>query len=323
MAGAALSTGPATFAAAILVAGTAAGPAFAPFSDAAQALQPERRPRVLAAISCGTGYGVALAAPIAIVAGASWRSAWLAFAAVALAASARAWRVLPGRASERQATSAAAATWAGLLDPRARRLLATGVLVGLGSSAYWTFGVAQVTGAGGLPPAAGRTFLGVVGVASVLATGTGELLHRLGVRRAYAAFTTLEAAGLALLALAPGRLAAVLASAVLFGAAYNAAVAAQSIAATELFPERPSLGLSAALAANGLGLLAGPLGAGLIAGPLGLGAVLAAGALLVAAAGALGPTPRRPRAARASRRPGAPPSARRAPRPAPRPGCAP
>lgn len=45
-----------------------------------------------------TGYGVALAAPIAIAAGTGWRNAWLSFAVLAVLAAAWAARVLPGRA---------------------------------------------------------------------------------------------------------------------------------------------------------------------------------------------------------------------------------
>ena len=44
-----------------------------------------------------------------------------------------------------------------------------------------------------------------------------------------------------------------------------------------MFSDRPSLGISAVMAGNGIGFLLGPLGAGLLTGPLGLGAVPAPG----------------------------------------------
>jgi predicted MFS family arabinose efflux permease len=99
---------------------------------------------------------------------------------------------------------------------------------------------------------------------------TGDLVLRIGAARAYVATTLALAAALALLALAPSSLAAALASAILFGAAYNAAVGIQAIWSTHMFSLRPSLGISAAMSANGLGLMLGPLGAGLLAGRLGL-----------------------------------------------------
>lgn len=161
--------------------------------------------------------------------------------------------------------------------------------MGLGSSAYWTFAVEHLTRAGVLSPTASRTFLGIVGVASVLATLAADLVRRQGPRRAFVIAVGTEATALALLALVPTSLVAAIASGILFGTAYNAAVAIQAIWSTHVFSERPSLGISAALSANGVGLLVGPPGAGLLAGPLGLGPVLLLGAGLVAAAGLFAP----------------------------------
>jgi len=284
-----LARTPATFTAGILLAGASAGLAYAPFADAVRAVPAPARGRVLSAINCGTGYGVALAASIAILAGTNWRSAWLSFAVVALLAAAWAARVIPGRHEEPTEWPAPAYGWTAVLCPRAVPLLSAALLIGLGSAAYWTFAVEHLTSAGALSPAASRSFLGVVGVASILATLAADLVHRLGAARAYATTTLALATGIALLALIPASLVAALLSAVLFGAAYNATLAIQAIWSTHVFSQRPSLGLSAALTANGLGLLLGTLGAGVLADQLGLTAVLATGAGLVAAAGLLTP----------------------------------
>ena len=106
----------------------------------------------------------------------------------------------------------------------------------------------------------------MVGVAGILATATGELIRALGAGRAYALLASIEAGGIALLALAPGSLTAAFASAVMFGATYSAAVGVQAIWSSQLFSARPSLGLSATMAANGTGLMLGPVAAG-AAGP--------------------------------------------------------
>jgi predicted MFS family arabinose efflux permease len=256
-----LSRSPGVLALGIVIGGASAALAFAPFSDAMGTITPAARPRVLSAINCGTGYGVALAAPLAIVLGTRWRGAWLAFAAVALLATAWAAKVLPKGGNSKPAPYG----WRQAICRRSAPLLASGVLIGLGSAAYWTFAVEHLTAAGGLDPAAARSFLGAVGIAGVLATLTGDVVTRLGARAAFTAAVSLEAAGIALLAAMP---AAASGSALLFGAAYNAAVA---------------------VGANGLGLTLGPVGAGLLAGPLGTGSVLAIGAATVALAGTLAP----------------------------------
>ncbi len=67
-------------AAGVLVGGASAGVVYPPFSDAVAGLAPAMRGRTLSAINCGTGYGAAIAAPIAILVGGAWREAWLAFA---------------------------------------------------------------------------------------------------------------------------------------------------------------------------------------------------------------------------------------------------
>jgi predicted MFS family arabinose efflux permease len=127
----------------MLVAGASAGLAFPPFSDAARGLAEATRGCVLSAIACGTGYGVALAAPIALLVGSAWRTAMLVFAGVALLAAARAWRVLPPRSVTRPRVNSC-----GLVRRGALPLLAGGLLVGIGSSAFWTFAVAHLQDSG-------------------------------------------------------------------------------------------------------------------------------------------------------------------------------
>src|SRR5215218_7074755 len=73
-----LSGTPLVLALGVLVGSASCGLVFPPFSDAIEALvAPARRARTLAAVSSGTGYGIAIAVPIALVAGSAWRSAWL------------------------------------------------------------------------------------------------------------------------------------------------------------------------------------------------------------------------------------------------------
>src|SRR4051794_8904106 len=82
----------------LLVARAGGGLFSPPFSDVvASSLPPTSRSRVLTAISAGTGWGVALAAPVALLAGGGWRVAWVLFAVVAALATVWALVVLPPR----------------------------------------------------------------------------------------------------------------------------------------------------------------------------------------------------------------------------------
>jgi predicted MFS family arabinose efflux permease len=276
--------------AALLVAGASAGLVFPPFSDVVtQHLPADRRPRVLSAISSGTGWGVALAAPVALLAGADWRAAWLLFALIAAAATGWALLVLPGRAELDDSAGLVRLRPRWFVCPRSGGLLVGAVLVGLASSVYWTFAVDHLAADGGLSSTQSRIFLAVVGLASVGGTVGGDAVRRLGGRAVFALALAGEAAALLLVGLVPGHLSAAMASAVLFGAAYNVVVAVQVIWSGRVFSERPSAGLAAAMAMNALGLLIGPPVLGAVADQTGFAAVFAAAALLLLITTALGP----------------------------------
>jgi hypothetical protein len=141
--------------------------------------------------------------------------------------------------------------------PRSAPLLTEGLVVGLASSVYWTFAVEHLQRPGGLSTAQSQIVLAVVGVASVGGSAGADVISRLGARPSHVLAAVAEATSLLLVGLAPGTLRTGIASAVLFGAAYNTIVAAQVIRSADVFASRPSAGLAAVLVMNAIGLLAG------------------------------------------------------------------
>jgi predicted MFS family arabinose efflux permease len=288
-----LSGTPLVLAVGLLVGGASSGLVFPPFSDAVEALvAPAHRARTLAAVSSGTGYGVAIAVPIALVAGSAWRSAWLAFAVVSMVMTLWAARVLPPADARPTPRDLPRISWSWLVCPRSGPLLVGALLIGLAASVYWTFAVDYLVTEGSLPTSTSRLFLALVGSASVLGILAGDLLRRVSPAGAFGALTAMLAGSLALLAAAPASLAAAALSGVVFGASFNLIVAIQSIWTSRVFAERPSAGLAAVMFMLGLGLLVGPPAAGLLADRLGLGAVLLLAAGLAATAGVLPPRER-------------------------------
>jgi predicted MFS family arabinose efflux permease len=288
-----LSETPHVLALGVFIAGAGCGVVVPPFSDAVQTLvAPARRARTLAAISAGTGYGVAVAVPIAIVAGGAWRSAWLGFAAVSLLATVWAMRVLPARRVSPEACRPPRISRRWLICPRSGPLLAGGFLIGLGTSVYWTFAVDYLAEAGSMPGGTSRLFLAVVGVAIVAGSFAGDLLHRTSAHGAFVGLVFLLAGSLCLLAVAPSSIVAAAISGVLFGGAFSLVVAIQVIWAALVFEERPSAGLAALMFTLGLGLLAGPPVAGVLADAVGLGVVFLLGAGVIAVVGAMPPRER-------------------------------
>lgn len=266
----------------VLVAGAASGLALPPYSGlVASRVEPRRRDRVWPAISSGTGWGVALAGPIAIMAGDRWRLVWAVFVVAAVAVGAAAVLLAPARESGSARMPQLSPSW--FFCPKSRPLLISAVLLGLGSAVWWAFCVDALREAGHGPTTARIVYAGC-GAAGILATLGGSALGRWGLRRGYLTSCLLLAGSLALLGLAIGHLATATAAAILFGVFYNGVLAAQGIWSSRVFPGHPVAGLAAVNIAVTLGTLIGPALAGLGADRYGYGPALVAAAAVVALA---------------------------------------
>ncbi len=142
---------------------------------------------------------------------------------------------------------------------------------------------------GGLSTGHSRIVLAVVGLASIAGTASADAVRHLGAHAAFVLAAVAEAVSLALLGLAPGTLAVALSSAVLFGAAYNIAIAVQVIWSAQVFAARPSAGVAAIMVMGALGLLTGPPILGAVADRTGLTTIFIAGAVLLILTTALAP----------------------------------
>jgi predicted MFS family arabinose efflux permease len=280
----ALAPSGAVLAAGVFIAGASGGLVFPPFADVVVGLLPvDGQSRALATISSGTGWGVLMAAPLALLAGDSWRVAWLAFTLVALFVTLWAARSVPRRIVGPTGTGSGErlrVSW--FLCPRSGPLLAGALLVGLAASVYWTFAV-ELAGQAGLGRDGARVLLGVVGAASIAGSLGGDLLERLGGRSALALTALAMAAALALLATSEAGWLGAVVSAAAFGAAYNLIVALQTIWSARVFADRPAVGLGAVMFVLTLGLLAGPPLAGIGADAASLSVAFYAAAGLCAA----------------------------------------
>lgn len=266
----------------VLVAGAAAGLAFPPYAElVAGRVRRTRRDLAWSTISSGTGWGVALAGPIAIAAGQQWRLVWLIFVGISIVVGGMAVLLAPGHDHVRVRRPQLSWTW--FLCPRSRPLLASAVLVGAGSSVWWVFSVDALR-AGGLASTSASIVYTVCGVASILASFSGLVFDRFGLRAGYLGACVLLAVSLALLALGTAGLLVALIAAVLFGAFYCAVIAAHGIWSSRVFADHPSAGLSAVNTALTLGTLAGPSLAGLAIQALGYRPTLLGAAVLVLAA---------------------------------------
>jgi predicted MFS family arabinose efflux permease len=279
----------------VALAGAAAGLAFPPYADIVDRhVTAPRRAVVWSTISSGTGWGVALAGPVAILAGGHWRLAWASFVAVALIVGVVATRLAPAREERPLRRPQLSLSW--FICPRSRPLLLSAVLVGAGSSVWWVFSVDAMQQAG-MPATSARVTYAVCGAACLLGSLSGLAFEGLGLRRSYVASALSLSASLALLALATADLATALAAAVLFGACYAVVIAAHGVWSAQVFAGHPAAGLAAVSTALTVGTLVGPTLAGIVIGHSGHAWALAGAAVVTLIAVPFCPPSARRRAA--------------------------
>lgn len=289
------SSGPWALAAGVILAGTSPGFAYTPFSDAVVRLIPDsQQSRTYAIINSGTSFGVMIAGPIALWAGDSWRSAWLLFAVLAVVAAVWNGRLLPTgshrRAISGEETEADAVTdetrgeridgksgarigpslpslrpgW--FVGPMSTRLFAVAFFIGLATSTYWTFAVDLISSfQGATGGVSGPLFWSVMGIAGIVGGLVGDVVYKVGLKRALMLTVLSLAFATGVLAAAPASLPAIMVSAVVFGSGFIAVTGIVGVWSINVFYERPSAGFGAAFFLISAGQLVGPAAFGLLA----------------------------------------------------------
>ncbi|MDD7924402.1 MFS transporter [Actinomycetospora chibensis] len=268
----------------VVVAGSSTGLASPPLAQAiAHRVPAGRADRVQTVVNAGTGLGVLVSGPVALLLADTWRWAWAAFGLAALGVTVAVAVTVPRAIASRPVGG-------GTLPARPRawrrrlgtaRLLAAAVVLGAGSSAVWTFGRDVVSSAGASELVSTGSWI-VLGAAGLLGALAGDAVARLGLARAWSAAMLLVAAATLALGLAASTTVAVFAGAAVFGGVYIALSGMLLLWGTRVFPDRPVLGVGAGFLLLALGQALGAPLLGLLADHLSLaGAFLAATALLV------------------------------------------
>ncbi|MDO5662256.1 MAG: MFS transporter [Brachybacterium sp.] len=253
-------------AAGVLLAGTSTGVASPPLAHAvALSVSPAIRDRTQTVINAGTGVGVALAGPIALVAGHQWRWAWAAFALTSALVTVWVARSVPpahdGHRSPKLNRTAARAHPL-QVPPGAWRLVTASAVLGVASSAVWTFGRDVLVSEGGMGHVASTTSWIVLGGFGVFGALAGDAPRRIGERPFWATTIALLAAATALVGTLPSMIGIMWGAAAVFGAAYIALTGVLLIWGAEVFAQRPATGVGLAFLTIALGQAAGSIGVG-------------------------------------------------------------
>ncbi|WP_416063276.1 MFS transporter [Rhodococcus indonesiensis] len=263
---------PGLLAVGVVLAGSAGGWVWAPYSDIVTRSVPSRQqPRALAIITTGTSGGLVLLGALAVLAAVgSWRLVWAGIALAAVAAALVNLRLVPRTrpAPHPEARPGASSLVAALRAPAAYSVVYFAVVV-----VYFTY-AADVLDSGTLPAAAVPALYAAVGLTGMVGVATGTLAQRLGSVRVAALCLATVGAALGLLGLSSGSVAATAASACIFGMGYMTGSAVLAVWTAELVPERAGAAFTACLVVGALSSVAAPALAGAAIPALGLGSLL-------------------------------------------------
>ncbi|WP_146341559.1 MFS transporter [Nesterenkonia sp. NBAIMH1] len=260
-----------------------------------------RRDRTQAIVNSGTGLGVALSAPVALLTLEHWRSAWLAFSLAALIVTL--WAAFSVPRTREAKTYTVAVRWHGgrrrlvkdmlpdpLLPEGATKLLVTSWMLGMGTAAVWVFGRDVLIDTGGQGEISSTLAWAALGACGLLGAGAGDLAFRLGLTRAWAVSCLCIAATTALIGSAPQMVALSVAASGLFGAAYIATTGLLLITAASTYHQQPASGVGLSFLTLALGQAIGGALLGSLIDSAGAALAFAGAAALTGLSAALAPS---------------------------------
>ena len=250
--------GPILLAVGIIAAGTSAGGAWAPFSDAVDNQVPlSGSRRALALVNAGSPVGLMVASGFVLMAGDRWRAVWWGFALVGLVAAAVAWRVLSPAASD-PVLARARPRLGWFFNGRSVRMFVVTVGVSVTSGAYFAYApdTAQDAGLAGWIGPAMWAALGIAGAA--VGVFGGGIANRFGLRGPLAVMLVLVAGSMLMLLVVPGSVLAALGSAAMFGVGFTTGFAFLVMWSQQVFHKAPTTGFTLAIVFIAAGFIVGP-----------------------------------------------------------------
>ncbi len=280
----ALAPSPWILTAGAVLAGSAAGWVWAPYSDIVTEVAPRRhQATLLAVITTGTSLGLVALAVLALLAMlTSWRLTWAGIAlAAAVAALVNLRAVPPVHAPGRDREGSRSSPWGRAMVPP----LTYAVLYFAAITIYFTY-ASDAARSGGLTASAVPLLFALIGVGGLVALSTGRLTRAVGPTAVGVGGVFVVSCALVLLGLGRGSLPLTLFSAVLLGMGFMVGSSLLAIWTAQVVPDRPGDGFTLSLVVGGVTSIAAPAAMGALIPVLGLPQAL----VLVAAVTAVGAT---------------------------------
>lgn len=282
----ALAPSAVTLAVGVAIAGASTGVASPPMAQAiATLLRPTWQSRAQTVANAGTGVGVILAGPVALLVQEQWRLAWAGFALASALVGAWVMIVIP-RGTTRP-TSTRSQTRTRAQTPRGTgRMLAASFWLGVASAAGWTFGQDFIQATGGHGEAVTKGAWIALGACGLLGAAAGDAIERSSLRVSWRYLMLGFAAVLGVWALLVDSALVAVAASAAFGALYIALTGVLLVWGTRLYPDRPAVGVGQAFLAIAIGQTVASWTLGLASDAAGMSAAFVS-ASIIAALGAL------------------------------------
>jgi predicted MFS family arabinose efflux permease len=268
----------------VALAGASPGLVFPALSDWVSIIAHEEgRNRLFAIMNSGTGAGVILAAPFALVPADLWQHAWAAFAFASVLFGAAAIVLSPAHPPGRGLAQAPSFAAGDLVKPMALPLYASAFVAGLTTAVYWTFSITNIFEAGGSLGAMERpeiAFWALTGVSGFVGALTGDAVNRRGLPIVTRGTLAAIACACLLIGIAPWSGVAIIVSGAIFGAAFIFVTGLLGVWSLRVFRERPSAGFGATFLIFTFGAMIGPLVGGALSPGLGLEGVFVLAAIV-------------------------------------------
>ena len=263
------ASGPILLAVGVTAAGTSAGGAWAPFSDAVDHQVPvSGSRRALALVNVGSPVGLVVASVLVLVGGDRWRAAWWGFAVVGLVAAAAAWRVLtPGAGARVLDRRRPRLGW--FFSARSMRLFVVAVGISITSGAYFAYAPDTAQDAGLASWIGPAMWAALGGAGAAVGVFGGGIANRYGLRRPLGVMLVLLGGSTLVLLVAPGSMVAVVGSAALFGVGFTTGFALIVMWSQQVFHDRPTTGFTLTIVFIAGGFIIGPSLFGVLATSVG------------------------------------------------------
>ncbi|MFQ3544484.1 MFS transporter [Halobacillus rhizosphaerae] len=259
----AVSSNPLLLGVGIFTAGLSTGFSSPPYAAIVnETIEKNRQNQTNSWINSGTSIGTAVTGLVAIMLGDQWRVSYLIYMGIAILVLLVNYKFLPVHHSgEKQAIIRfRKENWRNSLP-----LIIASILLGISSSAYWTFSRDFILNLESAPDYLGEWFWVIIGAAGLLGGTVGAVINKVGISRAYRISVVLLSTSSLTLVLVSGNKMTAFLSPTLFGSSYIFITGVLIVWGISVFKSNPSLGLGVPFVLLAFGQVIGSTLAGMIA----------------------------------------------------------